>query len=87
MEQILDELKDFYFDVALGSSDLVLPLLTKFAKPGHVLFGSDLPSAPRETIDFFTNNLIEYEKTLSKEEASDISRGNALKLFPRFRNA
>ncbi len=87
MEQMLDELTDFYFDVALGSSDLVLPLLTRFAKPGHVLFGSDLPYAPRETIDFFTNNLTEYEKTLSKEEASDINRGNALKLFPRFRNA
>lgn len=86
-EQMLDELSGFYFDLALGSSDLVLPLLTGFAKPGHVLFGSDLPYAPRETIDFFTNNLTEYEKRLSKEEAFDINRGNALRLFPRFRDA
>ncbi|KAL8946754.1 MAG: hypothetical protein Q9222_006892 [Ikaeria aurantiellina] len=86
-EQMLDELSNFYFDVALGSSDLVLPLLTKFAKPGHVLFGSDLPYAPRETIDFFTNNLTEYEKSLSEEEAAAINRGNALKLFPRLEKA
>lgn len=83
-EQILNELKNFYFDVALGSDDLVLPLLTQFARPGHVLFGSDLPYAPRPTIDFFTGKLDEYEKGLSKEDKFAIDQGNALRLFPRF---
>ncbi|KAL9595244.1 MAG: hypothetical protein Q9179_005057 [Wetmoreana sp. 5 TL-2023] len=86
-EEILDELKNFYYDVALGSGDLVLPFLTKFAKPGHVLFGSDLPYAPRPTIDFFTGNLDEYEKGLSEEERFAIDRGNALELFPRLQES
>lgn len=83
-EQILDELKSFYYDVALGSSDLVLPLLLRFAKPGRVLFGSDLPYAPRPTIDFFTGNLDEFEAEMSEQERFALDRGNALKLFPRF---
>ncbi|KAL9581499.1 MAG: hypothetical protein Q9212_003867 [Teloschistes hypoglaucus] len=83
--QILAELQNFYFDIALGSDDLILPLLTQFAKPGHVLFGSDLPYAPRPAIDFFTGKLDEYEKRLSEEEKFAIDRGNALGLFPRFR--
>ncbi|KAL8747176.1 MAG: hypothetical protein Q9190_000916, partial [Brigantiaea leucoxantha] len=47
-EQIIDELRSFYFDLALGSNELQLPLMRKFAKRGHLLFGSDLPYAPEE---------------------------------------
>ncbi|KAI4198281.1 MAG: hypothetical protein LQ350_005364 [Teloschistes chrysophthalmus] len=83
--QILSELQNFYFDVALGSDDLVLPLLTRFAKPGHVLFGSDVPYAPRPVIDFFMGKLDEWERGVSGEEKFKIDWGNALGLFPRFR--
>ncbi|KAL8730108.1 MAG: hypothetical protein Q9166_004307 [cf. Caloplaca sp. 2 TL-2023] len=84
-EQILEELKSFYFDVALSSGDDVLPLLLRFAKPGHVLFGSDLPYAPRPTIDFFTGNLDEFGKGVSEEERVAVDCGNALELFPRLK--
>ncbi|KAL8669361.1 MAG: hypothetical protein Q9168_006038 [Polycauliona sp. 1 TL-2023] len=86
-EQILEELSNFYFDVAVASTGPVLAMLMKFAKPGHVLFGSDLPYAPRGMIDICTDNLDEYIKDVKSEEASAINRDNALKLFPRLQDA
>ncbi|KAL8787439.1 MAG: hypothetical protein Q9213_002216 [Squamulea squamosa] len=85
-EQIFEELKSFYFNVGLGSGDLVLPFLLKFAKLGHVLLGSDLPYALRPTVDFFTGDLDEFEKGLSEEKSFAIDQGNALELFPRLKS-
>ena len=42
----LAQLQKFYFDIALSGSPTALPSLLAFAKPGHVLFGSDFPYAP-----------------------------------------
>lgn len=46
-EDILRDLKRFYFDTALSASPSALPTLLAFAEPGHVLYGSDWPFAPR----------------------------------------
>src|SRR5208283_4317525 len=43
---VLEDLASFYFDTALSGSPAALPSLLAFAKPGHVLFGSDWPYAP-----------------------------------------
>ena len=42
----LAQLRRFHFDIALSGSPTALPSLLAFAKPGHVLFGSDWPYAP-----------------------------------------
>ena len=76
---IVEDLSSFYFDTALSSSPTALPSLLKFARPGHVVFGSDWPYC----LDtFFTDTLDEYE-LVDAAERSAINRGNAEQLFPR----
>lgn len=50
-EEFLDAARSFYFDLALSGNHWSLGLLMKFAKPGHVLYGSDFPYAPTATIN------------------------------------
>ena len=82
-EAILEEARDFYFDTAISSNPLTLGLLSKFARKGHILFGSDFPNAPSEGIKDFTKRLDSFE--LSQVEKKDIDNGGALALFPRLR--
>lgn len=84
--EIMAEMKSFYLDLALGSNELSLPLLTKFAGPRQLPFGSDLPYPTRETMDYFTGELDGYQRgSMSKEDAYAVDCGNALKLFPRLK--
>lgn len=48
-EDLLRDLKRFYFDTALSASPSALPALLAFAEPGHVLYGSDWPFAPQDS--------------------------------------
>lgn len=54
---VLDDFRAFYFDTALSSSPAALPTLLAFARPGHVLFGSDWPFAPTPAGQYFANGL------------------------------
>ena len=74
-------LQQFYFDVALSSSPYALPALLAFAKPSHILYGSDWPHAPKALGLHFADMLDAF--ALSAEQRSAIHRGNALALFPR----
>ncbi|RPD75837.1 2-amino-3-carboxymuconate-6-semialdehyde decarboxylase [Lentinus tigrinus ALCF2SS1-7] len=83
--QIVEDAKSFYFDTALSTDKHVLDLLTAWAGPDRILFGSDFPYAPTEGIKYFGKHLDEYR--MSEEDRRKIYRENALALFPRFRNA
>ncbi|MEM5386742.1 amidohydrolase family protein [Paraburkholderia phymatum] len=72
----------FYFDMALSSSPVALPSLTAFAKPGHILYGSDYPYAPASVGASFTEMFDAYDG-LSSEQHAAINRDSALELFPR----
>lgn len=80
-QEIIEDAKQFYFDLALSGSKLVLDALLGFARPGHVLFGSDFPNAPTATIQEFTGVIEGYEFSTGKKE--DVSNGAAIALFPR----
>ncbi|KAJ5159285.1 uncharacterized protein N7500_008936 [Penicillium coprophilum] len=85
-EIFLEQARGFYFDLALSGNPRNLELLvgkTGFAKAGHVLYGSDFPYAPVETI----NKYVEMIEgcLLPEEEKEEIARGAAVELFPRFR--
>jgi predicted TIM-barrel fold metal-dependent hydrolase len=80
--ELLEESKQFYFDTALSTSPLVLDFLLRFAKPGHVLFGSDFPNAPRDGIGYFTENL---DKLVGPGMSHIIGHDTAIALFPRLR--
>jgi predicted TIM-barrel fold metal-dependent hydrolase len=81
-EEILALARTFYFDTALSSSPIVLRGLHALlgeAGRGRVLFGSDFPNAPTESIGYFTRQLEE-----SRADVGEL-RENALALFPRLR--
>lgn len=80
---IVEQARQFYFDVAISSNPLTLGLLFEFAKPGHILFGSDYPNAPTEGIKYFTENFDRHP--LSPDERRKVEYENALAIFPRLR--
>lgn len=81
----LDDFAGFYFDTALSSSPAALPSLLAFAKPGHVLFGSDWPFAPLPASQLFAAGLENYP--LDSATRAAIDHGNATALFPRLGTA
>jgi predicted TIM-barrel fold metal-dependent hydrolase len=79
MPEVLDDFAGFFFDIALSGSPAALPSLLAFAKPGHVLFGSDFPFAPPLAVQYFTATGDAY----ADADHAAINRTNALPLFPR----
>jgi len=79
-EQVVEEFRTFYFDTALTASPSSLPSLLAFARPGHVLFGSDWPFAEEE-IPYYTGHLDSY--AMSDEERAGVNYANAQQLIPR----
>lgn len=83
-QDYIDDAKLFYFDTALSGVPLMLNLLFEFAKPGHILFGSDFPNAPKEGIRMLTKMTDDYE--MSEEQRKSFESAAAYDLFPRLRN-
>jgi predicted TIM-barrel fold metal-dependent hydrolase len=83
VDEVLEDFRSFYFDTALSGSPAALPSLLAFAKPGHVLFGSDWPFAPEEAVAYFTGHLDAY-RALDESGRKAIDRDSALGLFPKF---
>lgn len=77
---VLDDFRSFYFDTALSSSPAALPTLLAFARPGHVLFGSDWPFAPTAAGQYFANGL---DTGVDTGTLKAVNRSNAAALFPR----
>lgn len=82
-EEFLDEARSFYYDLALSGNPWTLDFILKFAKPGHVLYGSDFPYAPTKTINTHVKMLEVFE--MDKETEYGVSRGAAESLFPRLK--
>jgi predicted TIM-barrel fold metal-dependent hydrolase len=79
-DQVLDDLRSFYFVTALSGSPAARPSLLAFAKPGRVLFGSDWPYAPASAVSYFTGQLDAYG-ALDAAGHTAIERENAARLF------
>ncbi|ENH63802.1 2-amino-3-carboxymuconate-6-semialdehyde decarboxylase [Fusarium oxysporum f. sp. cubense race 1] len=80
-EDIVKQAKQFYFDAALSGSQEAFPMILSFAKPGHLLFGSDFPHAPEELSKGFTKFVDTFP--LEDQKNRNIYYEAALKLFPR----
>ncbi|KAK6382186.1 hypothetical protein LTS17_004073 [Exophiala oligosperma] len=78
---IKNAVRSSYHDVALSSSKKVVDVLLKVTTPDHILFSTDYPYAPPATIRSFPSRFNDAE--LKEDFKYAISRGNALKLFPR----
>jgi len=83
-EELVAEAQEFYFDSAISANPVTLKALFAFAKPRHVLFGTDFPNAPRESIQYFTAQLDEYMGSWTDEEKHAIAWKSAAALFPKF---
>ncbi|MCR6487868.1 amidohydrolase family protein [Amycolatopsis sp. OK19-0408] len=81
-EGILAGLRKFYFDTALSAAATSLPSLFAFAEPGHVLYGSDFPFAPKEWRGEFDRYLTAYDGP-GAQRFPDVDRAAAEALFPR----
>jgi len=81
-ESIMAGLRSFYFDTALSASPTALPSLFAFAKPGHVLYGSDFPFAFKEGRELFDRCLTGYDGP-GADLFPDIDRAAAEALLPR----
>jgi 6-methylsalicylate decarboxylase len=81
-DSLLRDFKRFYFDTALTSTPTALPSLLAFAEPGHVLYGSDWPFAPKEAGTYY-NHFLETYPGFAPGQAEAINRGNAEAMFPR----
>ncbi|KPI11509.1 amidohydrolase 2 [Actinobacteria bacterium OK074] len=76
----LDDFRGFYFDTALSSSPAALPTLLAFARPGHVLFGSDWPFAPTPAGQYFAGGL---DTGVEPDTLQAVNRAGAEALLPR----
>jgi predicted TIM-barrel fold metal-dependent hydrolase len=74
------ELKKFYFDIAHASYAMPLAALLKFAPESNILFGTDFSPEPIEST---VNEL--PTSGLAPALMRAIERGNAERLFPRFK--
>lgn len=84
-EDVLGQARSFYFDLAIAGGPELLPLILGFAKPGHVLFGSDYPHAPPAFSNPLTKFIEEY--AMDDEQRKEIYHGAAEKLFPRLKGS
>lgn len=82
-EEIYEGASAFYFDTALSGSQEVFPLISTFAKKGHLLFGSDYPHAYAPQSKAHSDFIDQYP--LDEEKRKDIYYAAALDLFPRLR--
>ena len=83
VEQLADRVEDFksfYFDTAISGTPAALPSLLAFAKPGHVLYGSDWPFLPALPIRAFTG-MLDGHPALDADGHAAIDRTNACALF------
>ena len=81
---VLDDFRGLYYDTALSSSSAALPTLLAFARPGHILFGSDWPFAPAVASQYFANGL---DSGVDPSVLQAVNRTNAETLFPRLAGA
>lgn len=80
-KEFLNEARGFYFDVAFAGYDGPLPLLLEFAKPGHVLYGSDYPFGTDSIIEPQLQNIDTIIE--GRTDAAMITQDAARVLFPR----
>jgi predicted TIM-barrel fold metal-dependent hydrolase len=77
---VMAELQRLYFEVAHASFAMPLAALMKFVPPAQILFGTDFSAEPIEST---TGPLAAFG--LPAETLRMINRGNAERLFPRFK--
>ncbi|KAF6762295.1 amidohydrolase 2 [Ephemerocybe angulata] len=79
---ILEDFKSFYFDTALSAYGPTLATMEAFAKPGHILFGTDFPAVSTTTVSWFSRQLREHYLPANSDGLRDVFYRNTLALLP-----
>lgn len=80
-EGVIAELKRLYYDTALSANRLAMDTLFALVTTQQVVFGSDYPYAPEDTMVGTIKGLSSLK--LPDADLAAIERGNALKLMPQ----
>lgn len=83
-EDMFEDARNFYYDTAVAGSENVLMVLEKFAKPGHVLYGSDYPYAGPGIIGYHTDGLDNFQFK-DGNMLKGINHEGAFDLWPRLK--
>lgn len=78
---VIAELKRLYYDTALSANRLAMDTLFALVTTQQVVFGSDYPYAPEDTMVGTVKGLAALK--LPDADLAAIERGNALKLMPQ----
>ena len=81
-EQIFAALASFYFDLTAATASTVLDAVKDLVPADRLLMGFDYPLMPPQTIAPAIAQFDAYQG-FTDDEKSAISRGNAMRLFPR----
>jgi predicted TIM-barrel fold metal-dependent hydrolase len=81
-DDFIEDARNFYYDTAVVGAEGALACLQKFAKPDHILFGSDWCYAKNVSLDHHVGGLDRFRFD-DTNMLQNINRNNALKLFPR----
>ena len=84
-EEIYEEIKSFYFDLALSGHENVLNSILGFVPHDHILFGSDFPYAPKPGAERMNDGWEGYQ--VDKKTRDLINFENARSMLPGFRTA
>ena len=78
--EVVEQFQTFYFDTALSAGTAALPTVLAFARPGHLVFGTDWPFAPQPVVDHFTAGLHQYAG-IDEAVRRAVDQNNAVALF------
>lgn len=79
-EGVIAELKRLYYDTALSANALAMDTLLRLVAVEQVVFGSDYPYAPEDTMTGTVKGLSALK--MPDVDLAAIERGNALRLLP-----
>lgn len=84
-EEIEEEIRSFYFDLALAGHENALNCLLRFVPHDHILFGSDFPYAPKPGVMRMNDGWEGYK--VDQELRDRINFRNAQAILPMFKGA
>ncbi|MGK5728545.1 amidohydrolase family protein [Streptomyces sp. URMC 124] len=85
-EDVLADLRRFYFDTAFAAGPATLPSLLAFASPERILYGSDFPMVPEEWGTGY-DAALDTHRHWAPGQLHAVNRGNAEALLPRLARA
>ncbi|KAI0677586.1 hypothetical protein C8Q78DRAFT_99108 [Trametes maxima] len=59
-EEIVEDFKTFYYDMALSSHETTLTAMRAFVGDDRLLFGTDFPAVSTDTVEWYTKNADEF---------------------------